>query len=298
MQYLFEYKDAITTPYEAFIQDTRTDYFPVKPHWHYFVELIYILEGSTMADCNNVSYILETGDLILFPPKSVHSIYSTKWAPLRYAVIKFDANNLTISNSYTPRIQSVLESITHDSSAHIYFPAKVISSIPIKTLFLDCIEELTKKQYGYDIQVHSHLCTLMVYLLRIWQKNGFQSGNIPPAATLETSIDTITEYIDAHSNELLLVDNLAKMCHMSYSYFAKNFKQIYGKSCKEYIEYIKICKADDLLLFTDYSLNYISQETGFTDCSHFIKTYKKIKGITPRHRRHPESSTHQGSSLK
>ncbi|NLG02985.1 MAG: helix-turn-helix transcriptional regulator, partial [Clostridia bacterium] len=74
-------------------------------------------------------------------------------------------------------------------------------------------------------------------------------------------------------------------CGMSYSYFAKNFKQLYGKSCKEYIEFIKICKADDMLLFTDFNLDYISQETGFTDCSHFIKTYKKLKGITPKQRR-------------
>lgn len=285
MQYLFEYSDAFTTPYEAFLQDVRANNFPIKPHWHYFVEIIYILEGSTMVDCDNTSYILEAGDLILFPPKTVHSIYSTKWAALRYAVIKFDASSLTISNSYTPKIQSILESVRQSPLANLYFCAADIQDFPVKELLQDCIRELKDKQYGYDIQVHSHLCTLLVHLLRLWQKNGFQPWNILPAATLGTGIDTITEYIDSHSSEPLRVEELAEMCHMSYSYFAKNFKQLYGKSCKEYIEFIKICKADDMLLFTDLSLSYISQETGFTDCSHFIKTYKKIKGITPGQRR-------------
>ena len=53
-------------------------------------------------------------------------------------------------------------------------------------------------------------------------------------------------------------------------------------SCKEYIEYIRVTKAEDLLLFSDYDLTYISQETGFSDCSHMIKTFRKYKNITPK----------------
>ena len=72
------------------------------------------------------------------------------------------------------------------------------------------------------------------------------------------------------------------MCNMSYSYFAKNFKQYYGRSCKEYIEFIRVSKAADLLLFTDFDLSYISQETGFSDSSHLIKIFRKWKGVTPK----------------
>ena len=53
-------------------------------------------------------------------------------------------------------------------------------------------------------------------------------------------------------------------------------------SCKEYIEQMRIFKAEEFLLFTDYDLNYISQETGFSDCSHMIKSFKAIRGVTPK----------------
>jgi len=69
---------------------------------------------------------------------------------------------------------------------------------------------------------------------------------------------------------------------MSYSYFAKSFHNLYGRSCKEYIEFIRISKAEELLLFTDCDLSYISQETGFADSSHLIKTFRRLKGMTPR----------------
>lgn len=95
----------------------------------------------------------------------------------------------------------------------------------------------------------------------------------------------ILEYIDAHSAEPLEVRQLAEMCHMSYSNFARLFRENYGRSCKEYIKYIRLNKAQDLLLNSDYNLDYIAQETGFFDCSHFIRTYKKWRGITPKQER-------------
>ena len=93
------------------------------------------------------------------------------------------------------------------------------------------------------------------------------------------------EYIDMHSAEPLEIQELAEMCHMSYSNFARLFRKKYGRSCKEYIHYIRLNKAQDLLLNSDYDLNYIAMETGFFDCSHFIRTYKKWKGITPKQER-------------
>ena len=68
---------------------------------------------------------------------------------------------------------------------------------------------------------------------------------------------------------------------MSYPNFARLFKQKYNQSCKEYIEFIRLNKAEDLLLMTNIDLTYISNETGFADCSHLIRTFKKWKGVTP-----------------
>lgn len=95
----------------------------------------------------------------------------------------------------------------------------------------------------------------------------------------------ILEYIDTHSGEPLEIQELADMCHMSYSHFARLFRESYGRSCREYITYIRLNKAQDYLLHTDYDLNEIALETGFFDASHFIRTYKKWRGITPKQER-------------
>ncbi len=285
MHFLFENSDAINNPYEAFKQDIRMLGAPIKPHWHYFAEIIYVTEGCGMMEYDDRSYSVETGDLLIFPPKVVHSVYATTHVALKYDVIKFDANMLTVNSSYTPRIASILETVRTSSAVSPIFHADELAGIPIDYFFNACINELNSKEYGYDIQVHSLICAIIVHLLRVWAAKGFSPKTAPVTKDTDADIDNITEYIDAHSGDNILVEDLAVMCNMSYSYFAKRFREIYGKTCKEYIEFIRICKADDMLLFTDYPLDYISQEMGFTDSSHFIKTYKKFRNITPKQRR-------------
>lgn len=282
MQYLFEYSDILNSPYEAFLYDSSTDTFPIRPHWHYFIEMIYMLQGSAIIECDQTTSIVEPGDLIVFPPKSVHSIYAVTSMPLKYTVLKFDINRLSSGNSYSPRLHAVFQCAKNDPLAPTYFPSDTFINFPMETLMLQCIQELTVKDYGYDLRIQSHIYYILIEIVRLWRNNGFDTDKAVFFGSESNSIHTITEYIDAHSHELLTVKSLAARCHMSYSYFAKNFHQLYGQSCKEYIEFVKVCKVEDFLLFTDFDLNYISQETGFADCSHLIKTFKKLRGITPK----------------
>lgn len=282
MQDLFEYSDKLNSPYEAFLFDTEKDNFPVRSHWHYFVEIIYILEGSVIVSSINDSRTASQGTLAIFHPQTVHSIYPDNDRYCKYAVLKFDVNRLNISNSYSPKLSYILAAAKDDASADFLFSGSDLCCIPTEEIFMSCIREIEEKNYGYDLIIQSNLSTLLVELIRIWRQKDFDTNHISVSQVEAESIHTITEYIDSHFSEPLKVQLLADKCGMSYSYFARLFKQLYGQSCKEYIEFMRICKAEDMLLFTNLDLSYISQETGFSDCSHLIKTFKKLKGITPK----------------
>lgn len=282
MQYLFEYSDTLNSPYEAFLYDTATMGFPIRPHWHYFMEIIYMTEGTGLVECDGNSYIVGEGDLILFHPEAVHAIYTATNIPLKYEVLKFDLNKLYTENSYAPKLRVIFGSANKNGKAPICFKEEEIRHIFPESIFVECRSELEHRDYGYDIIVHNKICYLLVNLIRIWRQKGFDTDVATAHSSEVDSIHAITSYIDTHVGEPIKVEELADMCNMSYSYFAKNFKQYYGRSCKEYIEFIRICKAEDMLLFTDFDLSYISQETGFSDSSHLIKIFRKWKGITPK----------------
>ena len=281
MKPFFEYSDTLNSPYEAFYFDSSLCQFPILPHWHYFIEIIYMLEGSAYLEIDQDNYVLEEGDLILIHPKQTHGIYSTGKLPIKYGVLKFDAAHLNIPNSSLPKISQILQMAQDTPEISGYFPQESLSHIPMKKLFDSCVQTVFEKQFGYDVLAHSYYCLIVMELIKIWIQHGFQLKQQSSSKTSE-SLSEILEYMNNHASEPIKIEQLAAMCNMSYSHFAKEFKQYYGQTCKHYLLTIRLQKAEDLLRFTDYDLNYISQESGFSDCSHFIHCFKKKYGITPK----------------
>lgn len=288
MTALYEYSDGLNAPYECVMFDTRLHPFPVRSHWHYFVEILYIVEGKALITCNDSTYVLDAGDLIIFPPQAIHSVNFAEKKPLSYYVMRFDINKLLPSSSSFSttfagiNFSSLFRLADTDENASLLLTKQMLEPYPIDTLFADCLKEMHQQEYGYRILMQSDISTLLTYILRIWRAHGFNTDKAFASPREEASIHSITEYIDAHAHEPLRVEELAERCHMSYSYFAKSFRELYGQSCKKYIEFIRLSKAEDLLLFTNLDLNYISQETGFTDCSHFIKAFRQRHNVTPK----------------
>ena len=281
MKKLFEPIDTLNTPYDAFWADSRNVNDPPRPHWHYYIELIYVETGRLIAECDGTGKELAPGDFAVFYPRTIHMLTPLNTEPYRYGVIKFDLARLTLSTVYTPKLSTLLRIAQEDASTEPFLSPGEWNADKARDAFVTCIGELDRRSYGYDMIVQSELSSLLVSVIRVFKDRGLPVSTARVALD-ETTVDSVTEYIDAHSAEPLLVEQLAKRCGMSYSYFAKTFRARYGRSCKDYIEFVRICKAEDLLLFTGFDLTYISQETGFSDCSHLIKTFKKWKGETPK----------------
>lgn len=280
MHTLFEASDSLNMPFECFIFDTKKENFPIRPHWHYFMEMIYMLDGTAeMFDSGN-RYIARSGDLVLFHPKSVHSIFSADGGDLRYILLKFDLNQLSSKPTYAPKLRDLFRSAERQKM-QIFFENSLMGNA-LRDLFFNCMRELEEKSYGYDLMVQTYLYQLTMQIVRHWQKMGFSVENEPCHSEISYDIDSITEYIEAHIRDAIQVNDIAEKCGLSYSCFARKFHSIYGISCKEYITKIRIFKVEDYLLFTDHDLNYISQETGFSDCSHMIRSFRKYHNTTPK----------------
>ena len=286
MDELFEYSDILNAPFQAF----AGDWMVVKPHWHYFTEMVYLVEGTLYAEVEDKTYTMNPGDLIIFHPKQIHSFldYPVKAAQPtkpKFYVIKFDDMILSNTTPGSPKLPKLLENVNNSSLSSNLITARDLRFNPVKLFFENCIWETNNRQFGYDIKVASTISLIITELIRIWLRQGFEFSSKTTFDQFSSKDFSVLEYIDKHSSENINIEKLASKCGMCYSNFAKQFKAQFGKTCKEYIEFVRVCKADTLLLYTNKTLDYISQETGFTDSSHFIRTYKKIKGITPKQRR-------------
>lgn len=281
MSGLFEKSNSLNTPIECFIFNAEHEAFPVKPHWHYFAELIYMLEGRAEMRCGDSSYILNKGEMIIFHPSAVHSIYSADNSLPKYAVLKFDINRFNLTPAYAPKIRSIF-GYAEKNNMKILFDREAAEQAECGRIWSACLAEFANYKYGRDLVLQVNIYELLMNIIRLWLADGMAIDSRDMVDSEDHAIENITEYIDLFLSENLRVTDIAEQCGLSYSCFAKKFRGQYGMSCKQYIEKMRLYKAEEFLIFTDFDLNYISQETGFSDCSHFIKSFKKYKGVTPK----------------
>lgn len=129
----------------------------------------------------------------------------------------------------------------------------------------------------------SHLlCTSLAYtiydsLIKNESRNYVARGVRDRVAYAKRYID------DNFSSPELNVASLASMAKMSEVYFRKTFSAIYGKSPNLYISEVRIRRAKQLLLASQFiKVETCAAECGFSGTQYFIRKFKAQTGYTPK----------------
>lgn len=107
-------------------------------------------------------------------------------------------------------------------------------------------------------------------------KNGAQRF-VSTNSVLQPAFD----YIYVHKNENFSLKEMAKLCHISPSYFSRIFTKETGENFSLFVARLKIEWAKQLLETTDAPINQVSDDLGFCDTGYFIKTFKRFENLTP-----------------
>lgn len=109
---------------------------------------------------------------------------------------------------------------------------------------------------------------------------GLRKGRSPANETGDRAERAI-EYIKANFHRKVTVDELCECLFLSKFYFIKLFRSHTGVTPYEYLSNYRVNQAKYLLRNTSKSVSEICFACGFEDTSNFIRTFKKIAGITP-----------------
>ena len=257
---------------------TCGDLFPVYSHRHYFSEILLVREGTCRVLRKNITHILQAGEGIYFSPLVLHSVESADGKPVVFDVVKFSSTRLKEIPSYF----SDLRAFALDA-AQIRFPIQMnvedVKNHHIDSIIRECLLESERQSFAWDLKVRALIYLLITALARFWLEKRdllLDRKNPEPDPIL-----AVPGYVEQHIGEPLRVEELARQCGMSYPWFAKRFRDFFGISCKQFIEYMRADAVEQYLIYTDLSLSEISLRTGYTDCSHMVKSFRKLKETTP-----------------
>lgn len=89
-------------------------------------------------------------------------------------------------------------------------------------------------------------------------------------------------YINEHYTQDISLTQMGEELHLNNNYLSQIFKRETGITFSKYIVNLRIEKAKELLATGNYSIGKTAQEVGFNDYFYFLKTFKRITGMTPR----------------
>ena len=90
----------------------------------------------------------------------------------------------------------------------------------------------------------------------------------------------ILDFIRDNLAEPLSLDQIAGQFFISKHYLCRIFKSATGFSVMEYIIYSRVLRARQLLQ-EGVSVQQAGELSGFSDNSHFIRTFGHLTGVTP-----------------
>lgn len=98
---------------------------------------------------------------------------------------------------------------------------------------------------------------------------------------VDRRIRQVLQVIDMRLSERLTLDELAQTACLSETQLKKLFRQQIGLSVMQYLTRVRMEKAKALLQHTDYSVQRIAEQVGYSDLSAFSRRFSASFGLSP-----------------
>jgi len=114
-------------------------------------------------------------------------------------------------------------------------------------------------------------------------------GPAPSATDPGPGIRSVLQFLEEHFARGLTVESLARRANLSPSHFTRVFQAFTGTTPVQYLIRRRIDEADRLLRKGGLSVTQVALRVGFTNFSHFSKTFRAHRGVAPSEFAHPKA---------
>ena len=134
---------------------------------------------------------------------------------------------------------------------------------------------------GTSLMTDTLARALVIHLLRC-HSNVVSRTPEPPAAISVARFQRVIDYMRAHIDEALPLEQLAVVSGLSPSQFVRAFRDASGQPPHRFLIGLRMEKARELLERTDLPVIEVGLQCGFEQAAHFATMFRKITGVSPR----------------
>lgn len=240
-------------------------------HFHSNFEMIFVRNGRATIRIEKKEYPLERGALVFLSQSEKHTIQAPTGGYQRsYAILYPTEADKVIGDA---RLASVFrrrpEGFCHEIDMSANFEN-------IDSCFSRMAEEYrSPSEYSTEI-ISACLKQILIMAFRT-----HPASFRPQENENNSPIYAVQRYIEMYYDQEILISQLASENFISFYHLSRSFKKQTGYSPKQYLLYIRLAHAKQLLLETDLPVNDLAFKTGFHDVSNFIRSFRSEYGTTP-----------------
>ena len=256
----------LDVPPQEYFESTAPKYWPQHTVLLHAVGLpVYLLMEDERVWRKTVS---RPGDLIFAPSGDARRF---SWT----------AGSTNMSMSLDPRlIEAVVTETVAADPDHIslrpvgHFIDPLLSQIGYAIMGLLKDSPVDSRLYGESLGV-----ALLHHLLYHHAKR--KPVAVQPRELPRPGLTRALDYLHAHFEESLSLEDLAAQAGMSVAHFSRLFRQATGLSPYQYLIRVRCEKACELMSSGRYTVTEVAHAVGFFDHSHFIRHFKRLYRVTP-----------------
>lgn len=227
--------------------------------------LMMCVAGHGYAVIDGRETHLSEGELLVIPRETKHTYWAADDNPWSIYWVHFLGED---ADYYVERIPGRGNTV----------PVAADAQKEAVRLFRYCLDALYEG-YGqrtliYAAQSVQHILSLLLYrnhaLPTEQRKKDWRSD-----------LESIFEFMHAHLNEPLRLEDFAREAGLSVSHFSELFRSQTGQSPMAYFIHLRMRLACRLLDLSNKPIKVVAIETGYKDPYYFSRVFKKAMGLSP-----------------
>jgi AraC-like DNA-binding protein len=216
-----------------------------RSHSHDFYQLVLPIKGVINIEVGVFSGKVAPGECVLINNNEMHHFTANSEARFVVAEAEMLPNNLT---DYGQRVIAI--------------------NLPLLS-YLNFVEQ----QLEYQVNPVMERAMFQTFILLLAEQQ--------PLPRLDKRIRAVLLCIEQTLSENITISGLAKIAYLSDTQFKKVFREQTGQTAIQYVTQKRMEKAKALLQHTDYSIQMIAENVGYSDVSAFSRRFSHCFGLTP-----------------
>lgn len=240
-------------------------------HFHETIEILHVTKGAIRCLFADNEIILHSGDIIFINSNVPHQTFCIA-----------DGTNAALYQFHNPTV------FNH----HLYYLNEFFSTASTPSYVFnsndedynelcECLVKMLKINEEKLISSGYYMISCVYILLAIFNRKKFLiSDNSLFDAKLIKKIMPIFEFIDQNYAEHLTLEDMAKAVNFHKEYFCRLFKQATGSTVIDYLNFVRVHKAEELLK-ENKNITDVAYRVGFASSSYFTKIFKRYRLCSP-----------------